>query len=80
MENIENMAQQSISSENSKFIPAQNNREKKSKKEQEIADLEFQKISKEIKEKLKNSKFNNPHNWPVYTKYLPKEDPRYTGI
>jgi hypothetical protein len=32
-----------------------------------------------IKEKLKTSKFNNPHNWPVYTKYLPKNNPRYTG-
>jgi len=80
MENTENMAQQSISEEKPKFIPAQNKREIKSKKEHEIEDIEIQKISTEIKEKLKNSKFNNPHNWPVYTKYLPKDDPRYTGL
>jgi len=80
MENIENMAQQSISSENSKFIPAQNNREKKSKKDEEIANLEFQEMSKKLKEKLKNSIFNNPDKWPIYTKYLTKEDKRYTGL
>ena len=67
MENNENMAQPSA------FRPIMNSKEK---------------LLHEIREKIrlvsKNDKktrlFNCPANWPVYTKYLPSKDLRYTGL
>ena len=66
MENNDNMAQQTIQKE---FTPLVSPNEKK-----------FIKLSETVKEKLKNSLFNNTKTWPVYTHYLPKNDPRYTGL
>lgn len=66
MENNDNMAQPSNLQEFKPIIP---------KREQE-----YIKMTNNIKEKLKKSLFNNTKNWPVYTDYLPKSDPRYTGL
>lgn len=30
-----------------------------------------------VKDKLSKSLFNNPKNWPIYPKYLPRNDPRF---
>lgn len=65
-ENHENMAQQPNPIAFTPIVP--------------IKQQNFTNIKDLVKEKLKNSKFNNPKNWPVYTKYLPKDDPRYTRL
>ena len=53
----------------SHFKPIINSREKA-----------FLEMSQKIKDLKGKGLFNNPKNWPVYTKYLPSDDPKYTGL